>query len=650
MAVHKSSPPNPDLLLGILDSMHDGVYVVGQDFEVEYANAAVVNEFGPVLAAKCYQYLHNRTTPCSWCKMKKVFAGKTVSWEFKHPQKDKYYHCIDSPLFNSDGRISKLKIIHDITADKQTAQTIRDLARFPQENPFPVLRLSAAGVILFSNDAGKALLEQWNCRKGKKAPRAWCTIVRETLSANHLQTHEIACGGRIFSIAVVPLAEAGYVNLYGRDITDHKQAEAALSAAHRNLQNIIDNTPALVYALDLEGRFVMTNSTLAQLFNAAPEQMIGKRRHAFMPREDADRHEVNDRRVIEAGRAMEFEEYSHLEDRSITWLTTKFPLFDAQGKIYGMAGISADITERKRMEEQIQRSAIRYEMLSETASELLECKTPKCLIDSLCSRVMAFLKCQVFVNYLVDEQVQRLHLNASGGLTEQTAAAIEWLDFGQAICGRVAQEGQRIVAENIQESCDPRADLVRSMGIRAYACHPIIVQGRVIGTLSFGTRTRIRFSDDDLSIMKTLTDQVAVAMNRLQTEEALRQAHGELEERVKERTEDLSRMVILLEEEIRQRKCTEEALKTQSRDLDAFFSTTLTPLVMLDREFNFVRVNKAYADSCRIEIPKILSAIIILSFIPMKKISASSKRSCGPGRRIRRWTNRLHFPTIRNGA
>ena len=123
-----------------------------------------------------------------------------------------------------------------------------------------------------------------------------------------------------------------------------------MAAAHRQIQSIIDNTTAIVYAFDLEERFVMANTALAELLNSTPEQMIGKRRHEFMPKEDADWHEANDRQVIEAGRALEFEEHSQLEGRSITWLTTKFPLRDAQGRIYAVAGISADISERKQAE------------------------------------------------------------------------------------------------------------------------------------------------------------------------------------------------------------------------------------------------------------------------------------------------------------
>ncbi len=128
-------------------------------------------------------------------------------------------------------------------------------------------------------------------------------------------------------------------------------ANEALAAAHRQIQSIIDNTPAIVYAFDLEERFIMVNAAIAELLNSTPQQMIGKRRHEFMPKEDADWHEAHDRQTIEAGRPLEFEEHSQLQGRSIAWLTTKFPLRDAQGRIYAVAGISTDISERKRAEE-----------------------------------------------------------------------------------------------------------------------------------------------------------------------------------------------------------------------------------------------------------------------------------------------------------
>ncbi len=177
--------------------------------------------------------------------------------------------------------------------------------------------------------------------------------------------------------------------------------------------------------------------------------------------------------------------------------------------------LRAEIAERKRQEE-------RTALLSEVTSQLLSSNRPQQIVESLCQKVMTHLDCQAFFNYLVDEQAGRLHLNACAGISEEAARQIEWLDYGVAVCGCAAKDGCRIVAEHIQTAPDPRADLVRSFGIQAYACHPLLNQGQVIGTLSFGSRVKPTFTEDELGLMKTVADHVAIAMQRIGLLESLK--------------------------------------------------------------------------------------------------------------------------------
>ncbi len=111
-------------------------------------------------------------------------------------------------------------------------------------------------------------------------------------------------------------------------------------------------------------------------------------------------------------------------------------------------------------------------------------------------------------------------MNACAGISAEAAREIEWLDYGVAVCGCAARDGCRIVAEHIQTTLDPRADLVRSYGIQAYACHPLLNQGRVIGTLSFGSRSKPTFAEDELALMKAVADHAALAMQRVRLLEA----------------------------------------------------------------------------------------------------------------------------------
>jgi len=248
------------------------------------------------------------------------------------------------------------------------------------------------------------------------------------------------------------------------------------------------------------------------------------------------------------------------------------------------------------------RTGERFRLLSDTAASLLAAEEPQGIIEGLCGKVMEFLDCQAFFNFLVDPKAGRLRLNACAGIPKKDHKKIEWLDLGTADCGCVARDGQRIVADHIPDSADERTALVKSYGIKAYGCHPIMVGTQVLGTLSFGTKTREVFTEEELSLMKVVTDMVAIAVQRQQGQQALRdreaelrQLNEQLEEVVGQRTEQLTVTIDRLQNEVVRRVLAEGKLRKNSQMLEGFFQHTITPLAFLDRRFNFVRVNDAYA-------------------------------------------------------
>ena len=169
----------------------------------------------------------------------------------------------------------------------------------------------------------------------------------------------------------------------------------------------------------------------------------------------------------------------------------------------------------------------RAELLAGTAARLLSAEEPQRVVDDLCRDVMAYLGCHVFFNYLVDPRAGCLVLNAFAGVDADEARRIELLEFGVAVCGCAAARAERIVAEDVQASDDPMTALVRSFGVQAYAAHPLLARGEVIGTLSFGTRDRPRFTEEELAVMRTVADHVALAMERDRAERELRRREVE---------------------------------------------------------------------------------------------------------------------------
>jgi PAS domain S-box-containing protein len=157
------------------------------------------------------------------------------------------------------------------------------------------------------------------------------------------------------------------------DITERKQAVEALAQERNLLRSLIDNVPDYIYVKDTQSRFMIVNTALAHLVGSStPDDLLGKTDFDFFPQELAAKYFAGEQALFQSGQALLGCEEPTLDDAgNPRWAsTTKVPLRDAQGNIFGLVGMGREITERKQAEEALARQAEELRQRNEELARL----------------------------------------------------------------------------------------------------------------------------------------------------------------------------------------------------------------------------------------------------------------------------------------
>ncbi|WP_457790490.1 PAS domain-containing hybrid sensor histidine kinase/response regulator [Pseudomonas sp. PL-6] len=276
------------------------------------------------------------------------------------------------------------------------------------------------------------------------------------------------------------------------------------------LRQIVDNSSAVIYIKDLDGRYRLVNPAFERFFQLSAAQVLGRSDHELFPVQVADALRSNDLSVASLGHSIEFEEQLLLRERSWVYLSSKFPLFDERHRVIAVCGISTDISERKRVEE-----ALRHVALGVSAA------TGEAVFEAIARYLARSLQADfAFVSRVCDPDARRLSTLAlyfDGQLLPNLTYSIAGTP-----CEEVFGQAFHLVECNLAH-CYPGDDSLSHLGLDSYAGYPLFASdGRPLGLIAVGHRHALPERSRVESVLRIFSVRAAAELQRLDAEASYR--------------------------------------------------------------------------------------------------------------------------------
>jgi PAS domain S-box-containing protein len=321
-----------------------------------------------------------------------------------------------------------------------------------------------------------------------------------------------------------------------------RERTATLAQSEAKLQALLDHMNATVFMKDLQGRYQLVNRRFEQVFGLAEGSAYGKTASDLFSAEPARSSDEDDREIIATGKSLHFEKVVEQPDGAHTFLSTKFPLIDADGKVYATCGISTDITERVRSEQAVQQARDEADRASRAKSEFLsrmshELRTPMNAIlgfaqlleqeelttdqhESVTHIIRGGRHLLDLINEVLDiARIEAGRLALSTEPVELTAALRETIDLVRPL----AADSELELTMHPFPECFVLADRQRFKQVLLNLVSNAIKYNRVGGSVTItcetgATRVRILIQDSGLGIPADQISQLFMPFERLSAE------------------------------------------------------------------------------------------------------------------------------------
>jgi len=407
---------------------------------------------------------------------------------------------------------------------------------------YPALRVAGEMIWVLRGLPGSERLIEYEARLNEFFPGSSCTGLCQydrrrfdpAVLLDVLRTHPLAIvGTEVYgNFYYMPPGErlahdlpAVELRRWMQNLAERKRAEEALQQSEQKFKDLTETTTDWVWEVDAQGVYTYASPKVKDLLGYEVSEVVGKTPFDLIPGEEAKRiREFFDERVVTQQPFYSLENVNHHKDGHLIVLETSgIPIFDESGQLKGYRGIDRDITERKRAERALEQRATQLAILNDIGGKVAAVLELDSVLDRTAYLVQESFGYHHVALFTLDRERGELVMRARAGDFAHLYPPDHWLKLGQGMVGWVGRHGEKLLANDVRAESHYINLYPDVIPTRSELSVPIRVGEETVGVLDVQSPSLNAFDENDVMVMETLADQIAVATENARLYEAVQQ-------------------------------------------------------------------------------------------------------------------------------